>query len=201
MLTKLAPNLLFKFDKGYANRPSINGQAVNQPVDFFQVEKRRYRLRHPVTALNQTVSPVVEGIHINPQRNFKWLPWILGKVSYVPLNNDIIITGEMSGCWLIIFTLNGQTCFGHIGTFQDSSHPRTIEAIQAWKIAKRSGKVTNVQGFNPVSVGPGTPFTFGAVTPNREFYTIGLDKVPGSQGMMPYKVIHVTRAFPAAMPY
>jgi hypothetical protein len=151
MLTKLVPNFHFSFDQQFANRPSLNPQPINQPGDFFKVEKRRYRLRHAPPG--SIVSPAVLGIHINPQRNFKWLPWIRGKVSYVTLNNDIVITGEMSGCWLMVFTLNGQACFGHIGTYQDSTHSDTVQAIQAWKIAVRSGRVTPIRAFNPVTIG------------------------------------------------
>ena len=145
---------------------------------------------------------------MNPERDFKWLPWICGKVAFAPLRRTTIITGEMSGCWLIIFRLNatGQVCFGHIGTYQDSNHSDTKEAIQAWKIAVRSRQVTPLWAFNPVTVGPGTPKTFAAATAAQQLYTIGLDRVmspPGHPGAMPYKVLHVTHAAGAgpAMPY
>ena len=206
MLTRLVPNLLFRFDQQTANRPPAGPQPPNQPYDFVRVEDRRYRLRHPVTVGTQSVSPAVAGRHIHAYRNFKWLPWVLGKVSYVPLNNTTIVTGEMSGCWLMLFTLNGQLCFGHIGTYSNSTDANTLQAIQAWKIAVRSGQVTPVRAFNPVTVGPGTPKTFGAVNAAGQLHTIGLDKVmspPGFPGAMPYKVIHVTHAMGAvvAPPY
>lgn len=199
MLTKLVPNLLFRFDTQYGNRPATGPQPPNQPFNFVRVEDRRFKLRHPVSVGGQSVSPTAAGNHINPERNFKWLPWILGKVAYVPLRTTTVVTGEMSGCWLIIFRLNatGQVCFGHIGTFQDSSHSDTKEAIQAWKIAVRSGQITPIRAFNPITVGPNTPKTFAAATAAQELYTIGLDRVmapPGFPGAMPYKVIHVTHA-------
>lgn len=204
MLTRLVPNLLFRFDQQYANRPCNDAQPANQPVGFFKVDSRSYRLRHPVNVGGQSVSPAVEGNHIHAYRNFKWLPWIRGKVAYVPINNRIIVTGEMSGCWLMVFTLNGQACFGHIGTYQDSNHPDTKDAIQAWKIAIRSGQINLVRAFNPVTVGAATPKTFGAVNAMGQLHTIGLDKVqppPGFPGAFPYKVLHVTQTAGTPMPY
>jgi len=197
MLTKLVPNFLFTFDQQQANRTSTNPQPLNQPTNFFQVENRNYKLRqHTIAHGGLNPNPVVAGTHAHPQRNFKWLPWILGKVSYVPLNNnEIVITGEMSGCWLLIFDLNGQRCFGHIGTYLSSNDPNTLDAINAWKIAVRSGKVTLILGFNPVTVGMPTQKTFGAVDGNgRQLYTIGLDKVqtPIPGVAYPWKVVHVT---------
>ena len=203
MLTKLVPNLIFKFDQQYANRPSGNAQPPNQPANCFQVENRNYKLRrHAVAQGTQNVYPVETGNHVNPQRNFKWLPWILGKVSYVPVNNnDIVITGEMSGCWLLLFDLNGQRCFGHIGTYLSSNDPHTLDAINAWKVAVNSRAVNLIRGFNPVTVGPQTPKTFGAVDGNGgQLYTIGLDKVNAGVGAFPWKVLHVTPTAGQALP-
>jgi len=57
MLTKLVPDLLFRFDTQFGNRPATGAQPPNQPLNFVKVEDRRFRLRHPVTVGGQ-ITPI-----------------------------------------------------------------------------------------------------------------------------------------------
>jgi len=111
---------------------------------------------------------------VNPERNFLFFPWIQGKISYVVLNQNLpVFTGPMSGCWLVIFTLNGETCFGHIGTFMNPWTPDSIQAVNFWKIAVGTRKVTVIKGFKPIA--EGSQVGFGALSVHRDFYTIGFN--------------------------
>jgi hypothetical protein len=79
MLSQLVPNLLFRFDKQTANRASSASQPANQPVDFCLIEDRRYHLEDSSTAGG--ASQLATGVHTDATRNFRWLPWIPGKVA------------------------------------------------------------------------------------------------------------------------
>jgi hypothetical protein len=200
MLKRLDPGVLFRIDKQFANRPATAPQPPNQPTDFCLVEDRPYKLRHKRDD-DGGICPVEVGTHRHPYRNFRWLPWLPGKVSYVPLAGDIIVTGEMSGCWLVVFILNGVRCFGHIGTLQDPKSQGTVAAINAWKVAVNGKRIIPVAAFNPIAVGMPTPFRFGAIDENDRLFSIGLDKVQASAGTFPYKVLHLTEVTaPATAP-
>ena len=149
MLDKLVPNLLFTFDKQTANRPSSASQPANQPVDFCVVEDRRYNLKEASVA--GAVSQLATGAHTETARNCRWLPWIPGKVSYIPLHDDVIVTGETSGCWLVVFAMNGQRYLGHVGTLEDPWSSGTLSATNAWKVAVGRRIVASVRAFNPLS--------------------------------------------------
>jgi len=177
MLKKLTPDLRFILSVMALNRPPAVLQTPGAPVDFVAVTDRRYKLRHvkpnPVEG-RPDACPVEPGTHTNPERNFMWLPWVEGRISYIPLTNNIpIVTGLMSGCWLVVFRMNGQDCFGHIGTELSPQHPNSLRAKNAWKVAVGSRKITPVKAFNPVEYGPGTMKTFGALSVHHTFYTIG----------------------------
>jgi hypothetical protein len=197
MLKKLTPGDRFRLSLYELNRPPrIPALALaNIPADFVQVSDRRYKLRHPQPVPNglpneAPASPVEAGTHASPERNFLWIPWLPGKVSYAhPQPGLPIITGLMSGCWLALFRLNGQTYFGHIGTEDSPNAPNSLKAKNAWKIAIGRGMVTPIGVFNPAATAVGDA-VFGAVSANNHLYTISCTKGTGGT----FIVAGITRA-------
>jgi hypothetical protein len=108
------------------------------PEDFVQVSTTVYTIQHVTTW------PLT--------RPFLWLPYIPGKVSCIPLGGEDILTltGKMSGCWVVIFTLKstGQRFVGHIGT-SDSNSTQTLAAKKAWRNAVEKDKVIPKKAYNP----------------------------------------------------
>ena len=182
MLKKLNVGDRFIFGLMNPNRPSSLARRVNDPPDFQIVDPRLYKLRHaranPVAASVPTASPVELGQHADPSRNFQWLPWLPGLVSFVPVPPNLpIVTGEMTGCWLALFRLGGVLCFGHIGTEGGTNAPNTTRAKQAWKIAERAGLIQPVKAFLPRATVPGADKVLGALSANHHFYTLNLMRV------------------------
>jgi hypothetical protein len=85
----------------------------------------KYEL-HESTGLFEKRSAVAVGKHVKTHRNVRWLPWIPGKISYVDLEGDDMLTGPMSGCYIVVFEFENRIRVGHIGTSQGRDHPDTI---------------------------------------------------------------------------
>jgi hypothetical protein len=137
-------------------------------------------------------SQISVGAHATKgHRTFRWLPWLLGKVSCVPLAGADILTGPMSGCWLVIFQYNGVRHAGHIGTDTSPTSANTLQARAAWRNAVNANRIVPVAAFNPV--GPNLPALgtlnlkneaaefYGAYTANGIVYTVLLTS-PGVGG-------------------
>lgn len=91
------------------------------------------------------------GADTSPRRNFQWLKWFPGAVSHVPLDKDVL-TGPMSGCWLVIFRLNGVVQGGHIGTAMggaDAPTAETLAAKAAWKQWAAAHAADVLKAFQP----------------------------------------------------
>jgi len=139
------------------------------PANFARALGRIYNIEESESAgpfYNKVkTSQVSIGPHAaKAHRTFRWLPWVLGKVSCVPLAGADILTGRMSGCWLVIFDYNGTRYAGHIGTDTSPTSANTLQAKAAWRNAVTAGLVTPVAAFNPV--GPNLPM--GTLRLNNE---------------------------------
>jgi hypothetical protein len=115
-------------------------------------------------------------------RNFQWLAWIPGAISAVQLPWGDVLTGPMSGCWLVIYKRNGIKYVGHIGTAENTTSPQSIAAKEAWyKFAPLAGEGNLIAGFNPLKAwtnfpkpqpGDGPPDIFGLVTTSDVSYAV-----------------------------
>jgi hypothetical protein len=94
-------------------------------------------------------STLGKNVPIKPHRTFRWLPWVPGKVTFMPLAGSDILTGPMTGCWLAIFRYNGVQYAGHIGTHLDANTPLTIQARDAWRNAVTNRDIFPVAAFKP----------------------------------------------------
>ncbi len=116
-------------------------------------------------------------------RNFLWQEWVPGVVSEVEMNGMDVLTGPMSGCWIMSYLRNGNTYVGHVGTDMDSTTANSIAAKAAWNayaLAAAPGSFTGFNPFNDPWVGPvpqqlpgeSTRKTFALVTSANSFHTI-----------------------------
>jgi hypothetical protein len=129
---------------------------------------------------------------IKVPRPFRWLPYVPGVVTCVPLDGEdtLTLTGQMSGCWLTIFVLNadGRKYIGHIGTAAGQSG-LTQQAKTAWCNAVSSGQITPKQAYNPYDKSlfgickPGeVPEFYGAIDPSGKCQTVVLAKPSNASG-------------------
>jgi hypothetical protein len=212
MLKRLKPGDLFEMSLTEANRPINATKPPNAPDEFLHVPHRRFRLHHPKSI--QTVSgPVTlskvdtQGTSLDQVREFVWLPYIAGKISYTSLPAGLpIITGKMDGCFLVLFTMAGQQWFGHIGTELGPNTSASIQARNAWTIALGTRAITCDSAFNPV--GCGAPITgdgtLGAVGSDRAFYVIDAQRgsllLAGGGSVNTFRVNNVSRAAQVSKP-
>ncbi len=115
--------------------PATDG--AGSPPGFTLVDGRNYKLAEAegLGFLNTTRTSVVApalAAHPNAHRNFRWLPWIPGKISYAPLAGSDLFTGPFTGCWVVIFRLGPATCLGHIGTDASPITPNSPQVKAAW---------------------------------------------------------------------
>ena len=124
-------------------------------------------------------------------RNFQWLAWIPGAISAVQLSWGDVLTGPMSGCWLVIYRTNGIEYAGHIGTVDNPGSPQSIAVKEAWyKFAPLAGQGNLIAGFNPLRAwtnlpapkpGDGPPDVFGLLTTSRDLFAVFTFKGDGTK--------------------
>jgi hypothetical protein len=185
MLQKLIADRLLTLPAFDQSTPPANPAF---PANFVPAPNRVYNIQES-SNVGSFFSPtrssqVVAGAHAQKgHRTFRWLPWIKGQVSCVPLAGADILTGKMSGCWLVIFQFNGATYAGHIGTEDSRETPNSIQAKAAWRNAVNANHVVPMGAFNPVGHLPATTTLnlkneaaefYGAFEPSREVYTVVL---------------------------
>ncbi|HKC54904.1 MAG TPA: hypothetical protein VKC35_02225 [Vicinamibacterales bacterium] len=183
MLQKLIADRLLTLPAFDQSTPPANPAF---PANFVPAPNRIYNI-HESTNVGSFFSPtrssqVTAGAHAQKtHRTFRWLPWVKGQVSCVPLAGGDILTGKMSGCWLVIFQLNGATYAGHIGTEDAQATPNSVQAKAAWRNAVNANQIAPMAAFNPVGTLPATSTLnlkneaaefYGAFEPTGQVYTV-----------------------------
>ena len=131
----------------------------------------------------QRVSATGAGAVAKTHRNFVWLEWLGGVVSEVQPGGVDVLTGPMSGCWIVSFMRGGQHYIGHVGTVMEHANPQSVAARAAWNTFAAGNMRQSYSGFNPFNdpwIGPvpmGQPGeaarkTFALVTTAGHFYTV-----------------------------
>lgn len=185
MINKLIVGRYLTLPRWDATIPAVDPTF---PPNFLPAPGRFYNIEESTTHVpifNPTrKSKIRQHQHAHKMhRTFLWLPWLTGNVSCVPLANTDVLTGIMTGCWLVIFQCNGVQYAGHIGTDLDPQHPNTIQAKAAWRNAVNTNQIVPVKAFNPV--GPNLPHAathvhgesvefYGAFQSNGQVYTLVL---------------------------
>lgn len=116
-------------------------------------------------------------------RNFKWLPWVPGRISEVALVGSDVLTGPMSGCWLVTYRkANGVPHAGHLGT--DVADPAGTAAVNnTWNAFANANRGQVIGGFNPLRHWNGpipgrqggdvaAPRFFGLFTTANQYYIL-----------------------------
>lgn len=130
----------------------------------------------------QRTSGTVQGPSAKAHRNFVWLEWMRGLVSEVQPGGVDVLTGPMSGCWIVSYLRGGTRFVGHIGTDMTATSPNTIQARNAWNTFVAGIPVGARDGFNPFNdwagpIPPGQPGEapakfFAIVTASNTFYSV-----------------------------
>lgn len=105
-----------------------------------------------------------------------------------------MLTGEMSGCWIVLYKRDGIEYVGHIGTFSTPTDPLTLVVRNAWMVFATTVPPGDViAGFNPLRdwrgdmpaqlTGEGPAAIYGLVTASRELYSIWTYKQPSQAGV------------------
>jgi hypothetical protein len=170
----------------FFNQDPPPGFRTNQDpwASFCKCPDRFYSLVKPTPPA--TVDQVKAGRLGMAAFQFRWLPYVAGLITYVPLNNDAIITGKFTGCWLAIFRKAGQQYLAHIGTDTLPTSPLTIDVKASWREAVRAGLITEVAAVKPTDYVKGAAILAG-LTPKNEFVCLGFDYVGGSPTLMKVK--------------
>jgi hypothetical protein len=127
-------------------------------------------------------SAVQYAVHGASHRNFRWLAYIAGEITCLPLNalfGDEVLTGPFSGCWLAIFQFiqNGALYVGHIGTGDFPADPRTVAVKAAWNAAVDNGIIRPIKAVRPSHPGsrlkPGyRPEVYALITSAQDISTM-----------------------------
>lgn len=196
----------------YLNLPDLFHEAAKPhdaifPAHFVEGNSTLLNIAQSKTegslGAKRRISQVATGAHATKvHRTFRWLPYIKGKVTYLPYVGPDILTGRMSGCWIAVFTNQGTRYVAHIGTddFPDTSN--SIQAKNAWRNAEANQGFTLVNAFNPV--GPDLPGSalqkrgkaqevYAAVETagGGGFFTVVLGNPAHNPGPGPRKIYHV----------
>jgi hypothetical protein len=117
--------------------------------DFVRVQVQDCYLAESTGVFTKT-SAVRAGTGPKAHRNFKWLPWLPGAISEVALVGADVLTGPMSGCWLVSYRKpNGVPHAGHLGT-DIASVVRTNAVNNAWNNFATATPLDVIGGFNPL---------------------------------------------------
>jgi hypothetical protein len=102
------------------------------------------------TGVFKKTSDIAVGAGPKAHRNFAWLPWLPGGISETPLVGADVLTGPMSGCWLVTYTNGaGVAHAGHLGT--DIADPVGTAAVNnAWNGFATANAAQVIGGFNPL---------------------------------------------------
>jgi hypothetical protein len=205
--------------------PMANPQPLIHPQDFATHNAVDLTVELTTTTIGPftfsgggSIANVSPGVNPDPakaHRNFNWLMWFPGLVSYVPLNRDVL-SGPFSGCWMVVFRLNGVQCVGHIGLDAPGT-PVTQQAKVAWSRFANAFPGDLIGGFRPSDEWPnaalpprqpgeGAPDIFGLVTQTGEMYsfctynTFGLRRIAGVKQVMPKGPATLSSLFPPTLP-
>jgi hypothetical protein len=160
--------------------PAAGPKVVYQPGDFLLQPDVSLTIEQSKGFSTKT-SNITAGVGAKAHRNFKWLAWYPGAISEVALAGTDVLTGPMSGCWLVIYRRAGVVYAGHIGTAEPNS-PKTLAVKHSWNQFAQGTPGAVIAGFNPArrwtNAAPpslptdGTPKIYGLFTTSHQLYSV-----------------------------
>ncbi|GHC69362.1 hypothetical protein [Limoniibacter endophyticus] len=175
MLEKLVAG---KSIHGIFSLPSVRAlDSVDLPRNFMVVSDSLFHLDSIPAAsflgrFGHRDTRINGGPGLRQNRTFQWLPYLPGKITMVRQMGRDILTGPMSGCWVVSFLLDNSPYVGHIGTDLSANSEQSVQVKKSWNAAMLSGRVKLLSCFNPV--GPGLPDAIFKLEPElrKDFYAV-----------------------------
>ncbi|MBZ5561874.1 MAG: hypothetical protein LAP13_05580 [Acidobacteriia bacterium] len=175
---KLIADRFLNLPQAMLTRPGL--VPPHRPGDFVLYPPQLYHIQDSTGVFTKT-SAVVPGAGA-PHRTFNWLVYTAGLITQVAMLGTDVLTGPMSGCFLIVFRkANGVPHVAHVGT-HDTDAVQTAAVQQAWNAFAQGHLGDIVGGFNPLrawngplparKAGDGAPYMFGLCTSNNQFYAV-----------------------------
>lgn len=125
--------------KTYAGK---DGDVVTQPPSMLAIEESTGAFTKKSNVMAMTVP------HAKVHRNFQWLDYCPGKSVVTPLVGMDVLTGEMSGCYIIVIQDGTNRYVAHVGT-DFGNDVRNAAVKKGWLDHIASPNVTVLGGFNP----------------------------------------------------
>jgi hypothetical protein len=103
----------------------------------------------------KTHTPASRGLIAAANVPHAWLNYVHGRTGYIQAAGGDILTGFMSGCWIVTWTEGGLRYVGHVGTVDSAkkTEPPNTTVKQAFR-AKFTGAhpaASKLTGFNPAA--------------------------------------------------
>lgn len=179
--------------------------STHLPVTLQQSEKKTTK----VGSKAQFSAFQMGGVNVKKEhRNFHWLKWVPPYIAHMPLGGVDVLTGPMSGCWIITYKWPAAAdaiYVGHLGTMGVTQRDDAMKA--GWNQFAAASPAALISGFQPNRAftneleGQGKnddewTFIFGLVTPQQKFYSIKLYRI-GRLGRE-FRVIAVKEVTPTS---
>lgn len=173
------------------------GTVVDQPPKVSSIEQS---VSSGGLFSRTKTSGIVAGQNQKARRNFNFLTYIPGLVTQTPLAGVDVLTGPMSGCWIMVYTHEGVTKVGHVGTFLKPTDQKSIAAKAAWAAFTQQVPAPQlIAGFNPfthwkergfpLKVGDdGNGSVYALVTTDHRLYSIYLYRQGGNAAPNTYRI-------------
>lgn len=145
----------------YINMTNVNSAdqamrkaSTSKPGSFVTVPIQACYIQESTGIFTKT-SDVKDESGPKPHRNFWWLPWLSGAISEVPMQGVDVLTGPMSGCWMVMYRKGSERTVyvGHVGTDLDRPY-ETEEVKKTWKQFAADNPGDVIAGFNPLRSWP-----------------------------------------------
>lgn len=110
----------------------------------------------PIRAIwAKTHTPASRGLVNGMNVPYTWLNYVHGRTAFIQAAGGDILTGFMSGCWIVVWTQGGARHVGHVGTVDSAkkTEPPNTTVKQAFS-AQFTGAMptgSNLKGFNPAA--------------------------------------------------
>ena len=175
---KLIVGRFLDLPRAMLTRPGL--VPPQQPGDFVTHPPNIYHIQES-TGVFTKISAVMPGAG-PAHRTFNWLPYTAGLITQVAMFGSDVMTGPMSGCFLITFRkASSVPHVAHVGT-HDTDAGQTTAVQQAWNAFALAHTADIVGGFNPLrawngalparQTGDAAAYMFGLCTTNNHFFAV-----------------------------
>jgi hypothetical protein len=191
------------------NIPGTQNAATGNAGDFVTHPPKPLMIEMSQTHKSMRQSNVLAGANLKKDwRNFQWLDYYPLRTSWVPLGTTDLLTGRMTGCYVVVYDDNGTVKVAHVGT-ETSKPAENTQLKNAWNAFAASPGITIIKGFKPSDsvqavTGPkgfSQLFIIGGVTVKQDLFTLVLfgQGTPGAGNTPSWYIadlVNVTQSLP-----